>query len=600
MARAGLAALFVVLWASPASAADGNLPAGTSISVTIDDPVTSTEFLIPTDSATRDIDVSGTASIAEGVPVKDTTLVFVADRSGSMNENAGVDCDGSPGSDSRLVCEKNAIVEANAAAAAPNSVVGLAGLASFASAGTAHDVDLGAGGTQTLVAPGHDGNGNAVPDLSDVVLGLSASGQTNYAAGLADALAILNDPANTSAFNLVLFLSDADATSLFVGSNVSTLAGSVPANTTIRTFGIGSGPSCSFDGGTGSLNDIAALSTTGDGTCRVIDQIGQLADEIVESLGSTLDTLTIDVDGAGPVPITNADITPDLPVPGPGSVGYATTVPGLGPGDHEICVTAHGTDAGGTGSVTECVTIHLLKITVAPEHAVNELGTPGQTHTVTATILGPASGSAAVGGRLVSFDVISGPNAGAAGTATTDAAGQASFTYTAQQGLAGLGTDVIRACFTLTDPTGETGCDDATKTWQDTTPPSVHCVETTNPHGHNVPPAGSTTPPGSKGGQNEDGFYELTASDAVDPDPDVFLVDTGSGTVFGPFDDGTRIKYTEAPGASPKIKKIGSATGQAGAVDWHVIGSGDAAMFAVDFSGNVSDRVACLVPPPPK
>jgi hypothetical protein len=115
-----------------------------------------------------------------------------------------------------------------------------------------------------------------------------------------------------------------------------------------------------------------------------------------------------------------------------------------------------------------------------------------------------------------------------------------------------------------------------------------------------VPPAGSTTPPGSKGGQNEDGFYELTASDAVDPDPDVFLVDTGSGTVFGPFDDGTRIKYTEAPGASPKIKKIGSATGQAGAVDWHVIGSGDAAMFAVDFSGNVSDRVACLVPPPPK
>jgi len=138
----------------------------------------------------------------------------------------------------------------------------------------------------------------------------------------------------------------------------------------------------------------------------------------------------------------------------------------------------------------------------------------------------------------------------------------------------------------------------------DVTPPVVRCVETTNPHGQTVPPAGSTTPPGAKGGQNEDGFYELLAFDNVDPNPEIFVLDTGSGTIFplAPpgFASGTKIKYTEAPGGTPSIKKMGSTSGQAGAVAWHITGTGDMAIFAVDDAGNVSDRVLCLVPPPPK
>ncbi len=47
----------------------------------------------------------------------------------------------------------------------------------------------------------------------------------------------------------------------------------------------------------------------------------------------------------------------------------------------------------------------------------------------------------------------------------------------------------------------------------DETPPKIGCIETVNPHGKNIPPAGSTTLPGSKGGQNEDGFYELIGKD---------------------------------------------------------------------------------------
>lgn len=134
----------------------------------------------------------------------------------------------------------------------------------------------------------------------------------------------------------------------------------------------------------------------------------------------------------------------------------------------------------------------------------------------------------------------------------------------------------------------------------DLTPPEVECLETVNPHGDNVPPAGKTTPPGPKGGQNEDGFYQLTALDEVDPDPQIFVEDTGSGTVFGPFASGTKIKYTEAKGAPPSQKKIGSGKGQAGAVDWHITGNGDAAVYAVDASGNEASPVSCLVPPPPK
>ncbi len=58
-------------------------------------------------------------------------------------------------------------------------------------------------------------------------------------------------------------------------------------------------------------------------------------------------------------------------------------------------------------------------------------------------------------------------------------------------------------------------------------------------------------------------------------------------------------KYTEANGADPKQMKIGSGNGQAGAVDWHLSGQGDAEVLAVDASGNTA-QAACLVPPLPK
>lgn len=138
-----------------------------------------------------------------------------------------------------------------------------------------------------------------------------------------------------------------------------------------------------------------------------------------------------------------------------------------------------------------------------------------------------------------------------------------------------------------------------TITVPDTTAPVAACRETTNPSGNNVPRSGPTA---GNSGQNPDGFYELLASDNVDPDPDIFVVDKGTDgtfgtaddTTFGPFSSGTKIKYTEANGATPGQKP------GAGDIDWMIKGRGDFGVYAVDASGNVGDHVQCHVPPPPK
>jgi hypothetical protein len=115
------------------------------------------------------------------------------------------------------------------------------------------------------------------------------------------------------------------------------------------------------------------------------------------------------------------------------------------------------------------------------------------------------------------------------------------------------------------------------------------CEETVNPHGQNVPPAGSTTLPGPNGGINDDGFYIV----GTDVGTSVILSDT-DGNVFGTFPSGTRVKYTEANGAEPSVKKIGSDSGQAGAVDFHITGTGDLVVSAD------TTTATCPVPPPPK
>jgi hypothetical protein len=127
------------------------------------------------------------------------------------------------------------------------------------------------------------------------------------------------------------------------------------------------------------------------------------------------------------------------------------------------------------------------------------------------------------------------------------------------------------------------------------------CVETVNPHGRNIPRA-----PGKGGqGQNQDGYYLLSSANVCGgPTNSLFVRDTETGTIFGPFPPGTRIKYTEAngrtPGSRPQGGNNGNGKGRALAVDWHIWGQGDAEVFALDEAGAETEAVSCLVPPAPK
>ncbi len=129
-----------------------------------------------------------------------------------------------------------------------------------------------------------------------------------------------------------------------------------------------------------------------------------------------------------------------------------------------------------------------INLDLNPNTDINELG-PGADHTVTATVTdGNGTGSP---GKTVSFEVTSGPNAGKNGASATDGSGNANFTYGADQGLAGLGTDTIQAC--VTDQSGVEHCDSVTKEWVDTTPPDLVLPPET-PRMKRPGPMGQSTP----------------------------------------------------------------------------------------------------------
>ncbi len=121
------------------------------------------------------------------------------------------------------------------------------------------------------------------------------------------------------------------------------------------------------------------------------------------------------------------------------------------------------------------------------------------------------------------------------------------------------------------------------------------CRPTENPHGEKQPQAPGT-------GMNEDGFY-VFGTLPEDLGEQVRVRVDASGTVFGPFPVGTRIKWVEANGAPPSIRPMGGNNGDgdgaAVAVDFQVRDHGDAQAFYVDEKG-VEVTVTCLVPPFPK
>ncbi|MFN2319247.1 MAG: hypothetical protein ABR500_06145, partial [Dermatophilaceae bacterium] len=112
----------------------------------------------------------------------------------------------------------------------------------------------------------------------------------------------------------------------------------------------------------------------------------------------------------------------------------------------------------------------------------------------------------------------------------------------------------------------------------DVTPPTVTCEQGPNPAGKILP------------SQSEAGFFRMVAEDNVDPSVEIFVSDTGSSAVFGPYPSGTTFKLTQAPGATPTV------TAFTGAVEWHFRLKGDALLSATDEAGNTATAL-CEVPP---
>lgn len=547
------------------------------------------------------IDCDGTTTVTlsltgtNGIAGEPADIALVLDRSGSMN--------GTPLSDLKTAANTFADIIDEATDGSLDGTIANGtriGVVSFAS---------GASTDQGLTA-----NANAV---KAAVNGLSAGGNTNHEAAFQAAAAML---AGGSSNDIVIMMTDGVTTA---GGNPDDDAASLKSGgAELYMIGLGS-----F-----SSSDLNTWSSDPDSDYVFTSASSSDLQEIFENIGAAI--VAPAATGVQVVDTVSSHFSISGESASKGSIGVVGqvvtwTIDELG----QETVTAtfeathDNTTAGGIENVNVSVVysddlshsvtfpnptveVHgcAADIDLAPDTEDNEFdGVAGsQTHTVTATVTDDFGDP--VEDVLVDFSVGSGPNAGASGTCVdadcrTDASGEVSFTYaTLQSGPSGLGTDSVTGTAGTQANVAVELSDTVVKNWVDTTPPVPACTESVNPNGNTTPPAGSTTLPGSKGGQNEDGYYELSASDAVWPDGSlqIFVIDSGSGTVFGPFAVSDVIKYTEASGVTPKSKPIGSSNGQAGAVVAHIIGNGDPQVIAVDGSGNVSDPLTCLVPPLPK
>ena len=129
-----------------------------------------------------------------------------------------------------------------------------------------------------------------------------------------------------------------------------------------------------------------------------------------------------------------------------------------------------------------------------------------------------------------------------------------------------------------------------TVTVQDKEAPQVACRPAPNPGGKKIPVAGKN----GNSGQNPDGYYQLLTKDNCDPNPTIYVADSASAFIAGPFASGDIVKITQSPDETP-FQQPGPRF-----VVAHIRLQGDALLLAVDADGNVSDTVDCSVPPLPK
>jgi trimeric autotransporter adhesin len=362
---AGIAVLATFANAIPAIAhpVNGNLPGGTSISVSINSPADGA--VLPPGPVT----VAGTASIGQSQPIPSTALIYVLDVSASTATQVASGCQGDQngdgGFDQILDCEILAAKTLNNEALSPGTAgtIPEVGAAVFANGAVTADVKP-AGGDQLITAPGADDNAAGGRDIDQVLNSAfkNTGGQagvhlftekdilccaTNFAAGITAATSVAG-AASANLRKLVVFLSDGMST----GENINPALALVPPDVDFFTFAVGTDSHCA-----NPSNSLQQIADATGGTCTEVPDVGALPDILPGVINSQLTSLSLRVDGGPATPIST--VSPGLPRNGPASVNYTVNTGPLGAGLHELCVTALGTDGGGPGNVTDCHTIRI-------------------------------------------------------------------------------------------------------------------------------------------------------------------------------------------------------------------------------------------------
>lgn len=298
------------------------LPGGAALTVSITTPATAT-----TVTAGVPITVAGTASVGDAPAAKNTDLVFVLDTSGSTGSSAGIDCTGDTVVDSRLDCERHAVDAIVAQAQAPRSPIANIGIATFP-----------AGPLLALTSPSNTGA------VSTYLAGLAPGGGTDFSVGVSAALQVLST--STAPQKLIVLLTDGDGTA-------DAEPGQIQAVVLAFTF---AGAGCSD----ADLQRIIAVGLDGS-QCEQVTDLGSLSGVIQQTVGSTLQSVQVTVDGGAPVPVVEAAPAPrSLPLGGPLTYPFTASIGSLAAGTHHVCATAAGSDAGGPGQVSSCVDVTAL------------------------------------------------------------------------------------------------------------------------------------------------------------------------------------------------------------------------------------------------
>jgi len=206
---------------------------------------------------------AGTATAREGTVMKDTSIVFVIDRSGSTCDQTNIGCSSYENFDLQeddiLDCEIAAVLDTVAKVRSEGTVaqVGLVSFSSNLGNIIASNVDLE---LTDIAIP----SGDTLHAIEDSIRDVDCGGSTNYAAAVKSACDVIDQ--STTEHNLVIYLSDGIA---LQGGDV----GSYCSNHAVfHTIALGETSACT----TAYTTDLGSIAADTSGTCTTVRDIPQL------------------------------------------------------------------------------------------------------------------------------------------------------------------------------------------------------------------------------------------------------------------------------------------------------------------------------------